>query len=110
MGDRVSDRSAQARQMGADDMSPNDELEILLPDLDSLDAVATLIGGSLTRFTDIGPEARVQVLTLAIAAQRNAILSNIDAGFTNVDARLSDIDARLSHVSIWFEKSRLYEP
>lgn len=68
------------------------------PSNETLDAVCALITGdedaSFARVT--APEQRVAIINMALAAERNELLD--------------DIDARLSHVSRWFELSRLYEP
>lgn len=68
------------------------------PSNETLDAICVLISGdeeaSFSRVT--APEQRLEIIKMALAAERNELLD--------------DIDARLSHVSRWFELSRLYEP
>lgn len=68
------------------------------PSVETLDAVCVLISGDDDAKFDrvTAPEQWLEIIKMALAAERNELLD--------------DIDARLSHVSRWFELSRLYEP
>lgn len=70
----------------------------MTPKTETLDAICVLItGDDEAKFDRVkAPERRVEIVKMALAAERNELLD--------------DIDARLSHVSRWFELSRLYEP
>ncbi len=67
---------------------------MMLPSDTELNEVAQLIGG--VDFEDLGPEARIQIMTLALKA-------------IEVE-KLDDLDTRLAFVSDWFRCSKLYEP
>lgn len=67
---------------------------MILPDEDELDEVSQLIGG--VDFVALGPEARIQIVTLAMKGKELAALDLLDD--------------RLTHVSDWFRVSRIYEP
>lgn len=68
------------------------------PSEQSLNQATRLISGDRSAlFSDVtNPEQRIVVINMAIAAERNELLD--------------ELDSRLSHVSRWFELSRLYEP
>ena len=70
----------------------------MTPKTETLDAICVLITGDEdAKFAQIDvPEQRVEVIRLAVAAERNELLDAIDTS--------------LSHVGRWFELSRLYEP
>ncbi|QJD54485.1 hypothetical protein P9A30_gp43 [Sphingomonas phage Lucius] len=70
----------------------------MTPKTETLDAICVLItGDDEAKFAHIDvPEQRLEVIRLAVAAERNELLDAIDTS--------------LSHVGRWFELSRLYEP
>lgn len=70
----------------------------MTPKTETLDAICVIITGDdeakFDRVSD--PANRVQIVTMALAAERNELLDAIDTS--------------LSHVSNWFEKSKVYWP
>lgn len=70
----------------------------MTPKTETLDAICVLItGDDEAKFDRVkDPANRVEIVKMALAAERNELL----------DA----IDDRLAVVSNWFELSRLYEP
>jgi hypothetical protein len=103
-----------------------------LPTWEALDEMAGAIVPGLT-FDKLGPESRVQVMTLALAAEKVEALEvigdnlkNIETAVDNIDTRLiavfgdgddegpiekhlAEIANQLGHVGHWFDLSKLYE-
>jgi hypothetical protein len=109
---------------------------MMVPTPDDLGLLASLIADGRSdsgrRFSDLGPQARMDVLKLAYAGitadfiddlrvavedlptQLNIGIAETIAehaeNFKKVRDNLHDIDISLSHVASWFEKSKLYYP
>jgi hypothetical protein len=68
---------------------------MMLPTFEELDEVAKLVAGVDVRYDDLGPEAKIQILTLTLKAKELGLLD--------------DIDTRLDVIAQWFKHSKLYE-
>lgn len=86
-----------------------------MPSPEALDSMAQKIAGCDWDGLKY-PEHRVQIMTLALADERNAILDAIEGHLgelkpvmEKVVTHLDELTDHTYHVSLWFEKSKLWE-
>jgi hypothetical protein len=89
-----------------------------LPNFEDLDAMAMLVAGKPLQFSHLGPEARLQVLTLVnqrdlidtienlpIAIVESEPFMTLASKFTNIDTHLHNIASDFDVLSDWFNRS-----
>lgn len=82
---------------------------MIFPEIHDLDTMTALIAGDNVRFDDLGPESRIQIVTLVSQTKMSNDLFEIAEQMVLVVDKLTDMEIDTTRIGEWFKHSKLFE-